>query len=284
VFHHTTLMEQILARLLAEMNAMRERMKAKIGAEIKTIRKKMDSNQEKSETFNRKVEAKINAYQERMEAKMDAWLEEMSAWRKPTPACREATVCLEKTEAYLERKSQPQSRWRAWRRTLRTLDGATHKEAVGATDDRSGDRHLLAVGRHRQPKERTKCDGGSRQKLAAARRRMNRRAILAPRKGHGRQGPGGDDVVPEPLNDGHLARPKRHNGISDRGLRRQLPLGSMKIFHEALGQIAGLEVAKRAVEFSVGLPEVSYWTLCRGGPLRNERRGVQSTTLGKEQR
>jgi hypothetical protein len=47
-------MEQILARLLAEMNAIREKtnsnkekMEAIIGAEIKTIHKKTDANQEK---------------------------------------------------------------------------------------------------------------------------------------------------------------------------------------------------------------------------------------------
>jgi hypothetical protein len=42
-------MEQILARSLAEMNATRERMEAKVGAEIKTIREKMDSDQQKAE-------------------------------------------------------------------------------------------------------------------------------------------------------------------------------------------------------------------------------------------
>jgi Skp family chaperone for outer membrane proteins len=53
-------MEQILSRLLAEMNDMREkvdsnkeRMEAKIGAEIKAFREKMDSNQELSEASHR---------------------------------------------------------------------------------------------------------------------------------------------------------------------------------------------------------------------------------------
>jgi hypothetical protein len=55
-------MEQILARPLAEMNAMRERMKDKIGAEIKTTRGKMYSGQEKAETCHRKMEVKMDAH------------------------------------------------------------------------------------------------------------------------------------------------------------------------------------------------------------------------------
>jgi hypothetical protein len=60
-------------------------------------------------------------------------------------------------------------------------------ETVGALKDRHENRYL-AVGRRPQPKKRTQGDGGSWQKLAAARGRLARRAIPAPRKGHGRQG------------------------------------------------------------------------------------------------
>jgi hypothetical protein len=60
------------------------------------------------------------------------------------------------------------------------------KEEV-AVKERYVDRHL-AVGWHRQIQKRSQGIGGSRKKLAAARRGMTRRAIPAPRKGHGRQG------------------------------------------------------------------------------------------------
>jgi hypothetical protein len=65
---------------------------------------------------------------------------------------------------------------------------------VRALKKRHGDRNL-AVGRHGQPKQCTEGDGGSRKKLAAARRWMTCRASSAPRRDHGCQGPGKVDVV-----------------------------------------------------------------------------------------
>jgi hypothetical protein len=68
---------------------------------------------------------------------------------------------------------------------------AEHKEVpnegaalgiIGGLKDRCGDRHL-AVGQRRQPKKRTQNDGGSRKKLAAARRQMTRLAGRARRRG-----------------------------------------------------------------------------------------------------
>jgi hypothetical protein len=61
-------------------------------------------------------------------------------------------------------------------------------EIIGALEDRYRDRHL-AIGRRRQPKKWTQVDGGSRKKLAAARRRMTRHAVPARRKGSGHKGP-----------------------------------------------------------------------------------------------
>jgi hypothetical protein len=55
----------------------------------------------------------------------------------------------------------------------------------------------------------------------------------------------------------HQTRPKCNNGIRDRGLRRELHLGSKETFYEALGQIIGVEVAKGAVEFSTGLRKMT---------------------------
>jgi hypothetical protein len=55
-------------------------------------------------------------------------------------------------------------------------------DTIGTREDRYGDRHLAAW-RRRQPKKRTQGDGGSRQKLTAARGRLIRRAIPSPRKG-----------------------------------------------------------------------------------------------------
>jgi hypothetical protein len=106
-------------------------------------------------------------------------------------------------------------------------------ETIGALVDRSGDRHL-DVGRRRQGY------GVSLKNLAASLRRMIRSAFPAPRKGHGRQGPGKDEVVRgshkgRTFQKKFRARPKRSNGIRDRGLRREPHLGSNEIFYEALG-------------------------------------------------
>jgi hypothetical protein len=61
-------------------------------------------------------------------------------------------------------------------------------ETIRALEDRYGDRHL-AVRHRRKPKKRTQGNGGSRKKLAAARRRMTHRAVPAWRKGCGHISP-----------------------------------------------------------------------------------------------
>jgi hypothetical protein len=67
-------------------------------------------------------------------------------------------------------------------------------ETIGALEDRYGDRHL-AVWHRRQPKKRTQRDGGSRQKLAAARGRLTRPAVPARRKGRSHIGPTVETVI-----------------------------------------------------------------------------------------
>jgi hypothetical protein len=67
-------------------------------------------------------------------------------------------------------------------------------DMIGALKGQPGDRHL-AVGRRRQTNKRTQDNGGSRKKLAAARGRLYRRTISAPRNGHCLQGPGKDETA-----------------------------------------------------------------------------------------
>jgi hypothetical protein len=55
-------------------------------------------------------------------------------------------------------------------------------EIFEALQERYGDRHL-AAGRRRPLKKRTQGDGGSRRKLAAARKGMTRPAGVARRRG-----------------------------------------------------------------------------------------------------
>jgi hypothetical protein len=103
-------------------------------------------------------------------------------------------------------------------------------ETIGALEDLYGDRNL-PIGSHRQLKKRTHGDGGSRQKLAAAKGRLTRRAVPAPRKGHSRQGSGKDDVLRgSSKGRGFVkerwAKPRRNDGLRDQGLKHQLWLRS----------------------------------------------------------
>jgi hypothetical protein len=136
-------------------------------------------------------------------------------------------------------------------------NGATREVTIGATEERSRDR-CLAVRCRGRPKKRTQGDGGYRQKLAAARRRLTRRASPARRKGRNHKGP--------TVENRQRKGPECNNGISNRGLKEQPRLGSKRAFNKTVRQTPGLKIAKRAVEFSVGLRKMSDWTLWRSRP------------------
>jgi hypothetical protein len=55
-----------------------------------------------------------------------------------------------------------------------------------------------------------------------------------------------------------------NNRLKNRGARRHLHLQIERVFIKTVRQTLGLEVAKQAVEFSIGLREVSDWTLWKG--------------------
>jgi predicted nucleic acid-binding Zn-ribbon protein len=60
-------MEQILIHLLAEMNAMEERTKAKVDANLKMLEAEMETNQEKmTAMLKAKIEAKTDSHHGRM--------------------------------------------------------------------------------------------------------------------------------------------------------------------------------------------------------------------------
>jgi hypothetical protein len=52
-------MEQMMVCLLAEIRINRERIEAKLGAEIKSIRVKMDSNQEKMDDGQETMKSQV---------------------------------------------------------------------------------------------------------------------------------------------------------------------------------------------------------------------------------
>jgi hypothetical protein len=91
-----------------------------------------------------------------------------------------------------------------------------HEEKIQATEDRFGDRHLAVVWCG-QLKTWTQDNGEPLQEVATAIEQMTHHAIPALPKNRGHGGLGGASG----------------NGMMDRGMERQLPLGSK---YEALGQ------------------------------------------------
>jgi hypothetical protein len=143
----------------------------------------------------------------------------------------------------------------------------TAVKTVSALKRRYRDRHP-AAGRHRQLKKRTQGDGGSRKKLAAASRGMTRRAIPAPRKGNGHQGPGRDNVARgapkgQTFERTCRAQPECNNGIRSQGLKERLRLESRRTLNK---------VFRQTVELEIRLWNMRLRTLLRGRPLRNERK------------
>jgi hypothetical protein len=78
---------------------------------------------------------------------------------------------------------------------------------------------------------------------------MTLRVITAQRKGHGRQGPGRDNITDGVPKGRKVERRQRtlqesSNGIRNRDLREQLSLGSKRAFNKTARKTLGLEVAK----------------------------------------
>jgi hypothetical protein len=160
-------------------------------------------------------------------------------------------------------------------------------EAIGALEDRCGDRHLV-VGRLRQQKKRTQGDGGSRKKLAAVRSRLTCHAISALRREIGHKGPTVEkkrrkkrtkEYVVRGAPKGRTFEKRRrtqlkfNTGIRDRGLTQELRVGNKnKTLCRALGQTHELEVMNRAIEIPIKLREVSYWKLWRRRPPPKRKR------------
>jgi hypothetical protein len=119
---------------------------------------------------------------------------------------------------------------------------------VRALKEQYGDCHL-AIGRHQQLKKQNQGDGGSWKKLVATHRGMTHHVIPALCKGHGRQGPGRDNVARKIPKRRMLERSQRtcqegSNGIRVQDLKEQLLLGSKRAFNKNVRKTFGMEVAK----------------------------------------
>jgi hypothetical protein len=134
------------------------------------MREEMKTNPAKMKTDDAEMLARIEA---KTDANLKEIIAEMWAWQKKMMACQEETeACLKSKElTSVEIESVVLHEEVSKDATVKTLR---------ALKEWYGDRHL-AVGCRQQLKKWTQDDGGT-QKLAAARRGMTRRAILALRR------------------------------------------------------------------------------------------------------
>jgi hypothetical protein len=257
-------MEEIMEFLRA-IEHKREADKAESMANQLRMEAEMEANQEKMDPIEQKMTAKMDA----MQATLDSQLEETMACLGETKASSETTescegkshACPLKTEA--EKESAPEDAG-AVAESQEVPKGATGKEAIGVTDDRS--RNLrLAVGCRRQLETRTKHDGGSRQECAAAVGRPTRRSVSVMHRRGLRRGPG------KKCRRGLKGRGKTSgNGMRETiGKQRRL-LERKKTHSEAITKSLGMETAKLMVESPIGLREPGDGLLwkCRPPPKR----------------
>jgi hypothetical protein len=153
------------ARLLAEIRTNREEMEAQVGSLVS----RMDAYHAKREANHEMLMAKLDAHHERMRASVNAW-------RRETTACQEATETNQENMEANPEEIKPV----AEHEEVSKEEAAV--ETGRALKKRPRIRHL-AAGRRGNPKERTKGNGGSRKKLAAARRGMTHCEEVAKRKG-----------------------------------------------------------------------------------------------------
>jgi hypothetical protein len=155
----------------------------------------------------------MTAKMDKMMASQEEMMAEMKAWQGVMHACLEKESAPEETEVVAKSQEVPEE--------------ATDEETIGAAKDRS--RNLrLAAGCRGQLKTRTKHDGRSRQKCAAAIGRLTSGIVPAMRKGHVRRGPC------KKCCSGIGQSKASHSGKSGRIVKRDRHLEGKKTHREAI--------------------------------------------------
>jgi hypothetical protein len=215
-------------------------------AQMDAYQEKMDDGQEEIKAKVSSLAFRIDVNQEEMKTILDACLEKMEANAGELQFVAE----LPKEEAAVK--------------------------PVGALKKRKGDQHL-APGRRRKPKKRTQGSVGSRKKLAVVHRGMTRRAGLARRKGHCREGHGRNNVARGTLKTRTFgkrrrAKPEGTNGIRTRDLKEWPRLGSEKTSGGIYRKALRVEIMQRIAGSFVRIRKVRDWTLRREWPLPKRKR------------
>jgi hypothetical protein len=228
-------MEQVLACLLAKINAIRE---------------KIDSNQEKMETNRERMEDKMVTYQRNMDNGQDEMIVQAGSLASRIEVSQEEIKAV--LDAYLEKTEENPEEMMSVAEHREVPKEEVSVEMIGALKDRN-----LDVGRRRQTKKQTKDIGDSRQKFASAEDGLP----TGPHKEHRRQGPGKDNVVRgtqkrRTFGKIRRAKPECSSRIRDQDLKEQLRLRKERISDRTFGKTIGLEIVKRTVGSSVRLEKL----------------------------
>jgi hypothetical protein len=213
-----------------------EQMMARLLAEIRTNREELEAGREH---LKEDIMAKLDAYHERVMARMYSQLEKMKAAEN---VFEERLNKMDTTD--FEAKPGKSDAVEE-RQNVHKEEAAM--ETIGVLMDQKWDQHLV-VQPLRQPKKRTQGDGGSRNKLTSARRRMTGRAVPERREGRDYRGP--------TVKKRRWKGPECNNGIRNRGLKEKLRLGNKKTLskrnvNETLRQTIELKVVKLGAGSSV---------------------------------
>jgi hypothetical protein len=225
-----------------------------VKAETEFDRKEMKADREATEVCQEKMEAAVHS---------------IRAWLKETMACQETT------EACLESKELTSVQMESWSEHQEARKEEATVKSFGPLKKRHGDLHLAIGRREKPPKVRTQSYGGSRKKLAAAGRRMTRRAGVARRKGQGcAKNPEMTDVRDETSDESGRhhwnkeARLKEATTSEEREDIRQDPREN----HWAGDREANSRIFRQD-------RKMRDWTLWRVGRLRKTARSVGAPSL-----
>jgi hypothetical protein len=173
-----------IGSLATRMDADKEESMAKVERLLADNREIKADNAEMMATMRRGEEEMIKAITGASQESTEACEVKVKALPEKTEACPEVThACLEEEKEPAPEESESVAE------PEEVPERTTEQETGQVAEDRTGELRL-AIKRRRQRKKRAQIDGEPRQKFAAFRGWLTRRAVPATRKGHVRKGPG----------------------------------------------------------------------------------------------
>jgi hypothetical protein len=249
-----TSLQQMLARLLAEMKASQAEMEARA-----------EARQEKADADAKARHEEAAARQEKMNAELKAAI--LASFRGSTTCQTETTSSSEEMEA-TNLEATPEET-EAPVELQDQFKEEINAENIGSSEDQCENR-CLAVRRRLGAKKRSQDSAGSRQKVSAARKRVIRHAVPAIRKGKIRKCPGKDSVARGVSRGKTLVKSRRlcHKGRRHRDAKKLSCPRTRKTTDRILRKTLDQEVAK--------LQDVIYWAFWKVPPPPKRKKELQT--------